>query len=227
MAFAVARRYPSVLRRLVLAKRIPSVRRNVSFIASGLNRGVPSGTPRIAQLLPIRLKNCYATAAKSSEKKKASTKKRTTKKTTGAKAKKAVAKKKDGRGRKPLTEEQKEEAARKKLKRRIKMLKEAALTPPKTLPSRPHRIAFPGGPLAKGDNYYSRLSDAEKAVSIPFFASASFINYICDTDRYQRNFQNRLKPTRKQTRLLMINGSNLIRHSTSRTPIRRARHSVA
>lgn len=178
MAFAVARRCPSVLRRLVFAKRVPLVRRNVSFIASGLNRSVPSGTRRITQLLPIRLKNCYATAAKSSEKSsektKASTKKRTAKKTTETKAKKTVAKEKNGRGRKPLTEEQKEEAARKALKRRIKMLKEAALTPPKGLPSRPHRIAFPGGPLAKGDDYYARLSDEEKAVSIPSIPPDSF-----------------------------------------------------
>lgn len=171
MAFAVARRYPSVVRRLVFAKRVPLVRRNVSFVASGLNRGLPLGTPQIAQLLPLRLKNGYATAAKTSAK--SSTTKKTSTKESAAKAKKTVTKKKqkNARPRKELTEaekaELKEAKARRALRQRIKELKVAALTPPKGLPQKPQTIAFPGGRLKAGDRYYANLSDAEKAVSIP------------------------------------------------------------
>lgn len=167
MAFAIARRYPSAFGRLVSAKRIPLARRHVSFIAPRLNRGVPSGGPQITQLLPLRLKNGYATTAKSSTTKKESTGNSATK----TKKKKASPKRKQNNTRgprrstlSPAEKQAREEVeARRALKRKIKALREAALTPPKQLPSKAHLVAFPGRLVGKGESYYGKLSDEEKA----------------------------------------------------------------
>jgi outer membrane biosynthesis protein TonB len=121
------------------------------------------------QLLPLRLKNSFATTAQrsaaaaatttraTSAKAKTATKKPKTKaktavkkpKTTKAKKvikakKKPVAKpkKKAVRKRKELTPEQEVDEKRKALKRRIAALKVAALTPPKPLPTSARTLYF-------------------------------------------------------------------------------------
>lgn len=184
MAFVVARRYPSVLRRLVFAKRVPLARRDASFVA-GLNRGLPARTAAVTQILPLRLKNGFATAKESTSKPaakktepkdkdkakakaKATGNTKATKKTGGRKT--ATKKPKSAKKRPVLTPEQKaEEKANKErraLKQKIKALKVASLEPPKLLPQHAHLVAFPGGRIEKGNSYFSGLSDSEKAVSI-------------------------------------------------------------
>lgn len=194
MTLAIARRYPGVIRRVAFVRRTPLVRSEAQCVNPnpGLNNGLSAGLNQSMPALPLRLKNGYATQAKTgtgratTAKKSASksttkpktTKSRTTKTKTAkpkkktTTARKTVAKRKTttttrGRPKKQLTAQEKEDETRKALKRRIKALKQAALSPPKRLPERVMGlyVSEASGSLVDRVKSFKSVSESEVSVS--------------------------------------------------------------